>query len=319
MTTMEAGTMVTDKATAVATILARSVCLVLRCGELGNNRKIDLDRLAETIGGTTGDLDEQQVHATMRLIDPKTLLPAKRVQGRAKAYLRSVGIPAHRVFGEAATLIPLAKVADVDETLTAFEQELRDAAALVASEYDAARQAQAIALGPLYDATLYRSAKDVERAFTIEWSFVSFASPENLETVDRALALASQRKYEDKLATAFDDVVAVLRGEALEIMQDLAFRLAPGEPGKKRILRGSAFRDLQEYLANLPTRNLTGDDQLVAVMQRVAARLDGVAVEDLRDSASLRAHVHAVATEATTVLAGLVTTARARGIAFEGI
>lgn len=321
MTTMtaEQNDVLTTPHAAKTTILHRAVCLVLHCGELGNNRKVDLEQLAKVAGGTAESLDEDQFHATMRLINPKTLLPPKRVQAKAKAYLRSIGISAHRVFGESTTLIPLAKTEEAWERLKAFEAELVVAAKEVADGYAEAQAEQAEKLGPLYNAKLYRTPKEVERAFTLDYNFVSFDSPERLETVNTALAMASQQKFEAQLASAFDEVVATLRGEALHVARELVDRLTPGPDGKPKVLRGTALRDIEQFLSELPTRNLAGDDQLVAVMTRLRDRVAGVDVAAMRDMPSLKTTVQQAAAEAVAALEPLVEVTRKRGISFGGI
>ena len=304
-----------------ATILQRAVCLVLHCGTFGNNRKVDLEKLAEASGGDADALDEEQFHATMRLINPKALLPPKRVQSQAKAYLRSIGISAHRVFGESTFLIPLAKVTEAWDRLREFEVELADAAKEVADGYVAACDAQDAKLGALArEAAKHRKTpREVERSFSLDYSFVSFASPDNLEVADMAVALASRQKFEQQLATAFDEVVLTMRSEALGIAKDLVDKLAAGADGKPRVLRGSALRDFEDYVAQLPTRNLADDDALVKVMQTLQARVSGIAVQDIRDSAHLRAAVASAAQAAATELEGLVAVARGRAISFGGI
>jgi hypothetical protein len=310
-----------DSATEKATILQRAVCLVLHCGAFGNNRKVDLKDLSVASGGNADALDEEQFHATMRLINPKTLLPPKRVQSQAKAYLHSIGIPAHRVFGESTVLIPLAKVTEAWDRLRDFEAELATAAKDVADNYEAACVEQDAKLGPLAAkaAKHRKTPREVEQSFTLEYSFVSFASPENLEIADMAVAMASRQKFDQQLSDLFDEVALTLRSEALTIAQNLVGKLAGQNDGKPRILRNSAFSDFQNYVAQLPTRNLSNDDELVVIMERLQKRLDGVNVADLRDSASLRAAVAQAAQEATDELAGLVATTRGRAISFGGI
>ncbi len=301
-----------------ATILQRAVCLVLHCGTFGNNRKVDLDKLAEASGGASDTLDEEQFHATMRLINPKALLPPKRVQSQAKAYLRSIGISAHRVFGESTTLIPLAKVTEAWDRLREFEIELAMAAKEVADGYTDACAEQDAKLGKLANeaAKHRKTPKEVEQSFTLDYSFVSFASPENLEVADMAVAMASRQKFEQQLANAFDEVVLTMRSEALTVARDLVSRLTPGPDGKQRVLRGSALRDFEDYVAQLPTRNLADDGELVTVMQRLHDRIGGVDVADIRDSRNLRSAVAAAAADAVSHLETLVATARGRAISF---
>mgnify|MGYP001617277690 CR=1 FL=1 len=297
-----------------ATILARCVCLTLECHFLGNNRKIDTADLVEVSGGHLA-MDEQQFHTTKKLIDTKELNPAMRVLGRAKDYLRTVAIATHRVFGERSYLVPVKLVVDVDARLKEFEIELRDEVQQLADRYEGAVERQRAALGPMFKAGDYVSRSRVVEAFSIDWNYVSFAAPDRLETIDRAIASAAAAKHERKLASAFDEVVLGLRSHALEVMQELAARLAPGD-GKARAVRGTALRDLTDFADLLPKRNVGDDWKLAEVVARVKKLASGVDIETLRSEPAVRARIQAAAAAAAKELEGLVTTASARAISF---
>ena len=316
MTTTEAMDVPTEKIAHAATILEKSVCLTLSCSYLGNNRKVDLEQLVEEKGGTIAAADAAAFHATKRLLDPKELRDAMRITGKVKARLRSMAISTHRVFGERSYLIPLALVERVDADLTEFQAQLRQEAEALGARYDAAVERQKERLGPQFRAADYVGAQAVVEAFAIDWSYVSFAAPDRLETVSHVLAENAQRKHQDRLAAAFDEVLIGLRASALEVMTDLEQRLAPDdERPKAKAIRGTALRDLQEFQALLPHRNITGDDELEAVMARIAARADGLDVRMLRDSAFVRDGLWQAVCEAKAALKGLVETGR-RAITF---
>ena len=313
--------LLTDKSQQTATILQKSVCLRLSTHFMGNNRKVAIDTLIEAAGGTQegheSKVDEGQFHVTKRLLPTAELNPVMRVFSVAKAKLRVKAIAAHDVFGEGTYLIPLALVKAVDADLVECEAELRtQASALAYTRYTAAVEKQAIALGPAFKAGDYLTPAEVETAFSIDWSYVSFAAPDNLESVSHVLAARANEKHQNQLAQAYDSVLVGLRASALEVMTDLEARLTPSTDGKRKKLFGTALDDLKEFQAYLPARNLTGDDDLSGVMARVAARSEGYDVATLRDSDAAKAALCAVVTEAKDALAGLVQDAGRRAITF---
>lgn len=325
MTTMTATEPTITKAVQAQTILQRAVCLTLECHYLGNNRKIDLkdfvDEAAPDRESGERDLavDEDQFSATKHLIDRKELTPVTRVIGLAKAFLRAKAIPTPRVFGERSYLIPLASVEAVDAGLIGFEHELKKQAALLAyGRYDAAVNRQEAKLGPkLFLRSDYLAPSAVAAAFALDWSYVSFAAPDKLETVSAVLARTAQQKHTNRLAAAYDEVLLGLRSSALDVLRDLEARLTPGPDGKPKVLRGSTLRDLADFVAELPARNLTGDTALADALARVADRASGLDIQTLRDSDAVREALRASAAQASAVLAGLVETGR-RGISLDG-
>lgn len=300
--------------TSAATILQRAVCLTLTCSYLGNNRKVPLEKLVEVSGGTK-ELEERHFHATMRLIDPKKLTPCSSVIGRAKQFLRSIAIPTPRVFGERSYLVPSACAVAVDARLGEFQSELAYEALKLSEVYTQAIAEQAVALGPMFNATLYATPTEVARAFRMDWNFVSFAAPENLETVDRALFAATQQKYQVRMAEAYDEVKLVLRDTLRQLVADIAFKLSPTADGKPRVFRGTILKDMTDFLATFDLRNIADDAELAGVVRALKGLTTGIDPDGLRDFAVVRDRVRIGMQVATDRLDELVATGR-RGISF---
>lgn len=311
----------TTKTTQAASILQRSVCLTLECHYLGNNRRVDLEELVGTEqkeDGTT--IDESVFHATKRLLDPKVLRPCHRKIGQAKSLLRGRAVSAHRVFGERSYLIPIMDVEAIDAELTTLSGELAEEAALLAAVYTQAVEDQRVKLGAHFKASDYVTPAEVMKAHRIDWSFVSFESPDRLETVSMALAQKSRAKYETRLSHAYEETVLQVRSAALSVMQGLVEKLGPGKDGKPKGLRGTALDDVLEFCNRLPSLNsIAGDDDLTAAVAQVQAVVSGVDVKQLRDSQALRDAVQKVASDASAVLEGLVVAGRGRAISFSEV
>lgn len=300
-----------------AKILARSVCLTLERHYLGNRRKVDVDDLVAESGGTF-ELDERMFGATKALIDAKELTPVRRVQNQARAFLKSVALPAHHVFGEGSYLVPNALAERVNDRLNALQADLRTEAVKLGARYLAAVERQRAALGPLFKITDYATPEQVVAAFSIDWSFVSFEAPENLETISHALAETAHAKHQARLAAAFDDVLAGLRATALEIVTDLVDRLTPDADGRPRVIRSSALDALREFADLLPLRNLADDVDLAAAVRMVVDRAHGLDVQALRDSDGVRDGLRTAATQAQAALAALVSAGPRRAIRLPG-
>jgi len=316
---MTADVLNTSKAVAVESMLKRCVVLVLRCGYLGNNRKVDVTTLKiETDEGHAfTDGEKRQVRMSKELVGKKELRACSHAIGSVKNLLQSrSAAQGHRVFGPGAYLVPIANllacITDLDARITDVGVHAKALRARWA-DIVAARQAE---MGPLFKAKDYATPEEVEAAFTVDYSFVSFAAPEQLLDVDRGLAEAAHAKHEQRMADAFDEVIFQLRAAALKVMSDLADRLTPGPDGKPKAIRSSALRDLQQFAQWLPTRNVGADGELAQAVARVAAYAEGLTPETLREAPAVRAELQRRAADAVTVLESLVATAASRGIAF---
>lgn len=306
-----------QKAVATATILKRCVCLVLACSALGNSRKVDLSDIVLTEkGGDDVGADKREVSASKLLLDRKVLSQATHVIEAAKSYLRSIATQGVRVFGPGTYLVPITLVLEAEDRLRQFKADLTIAVDALVAQYPEAVAARRKALGHLFHERDYLTSDEVQAEFTIDWSYVSFTAPEQLEEVDQVVFEAAKAKHEQKLASAAEEVVVQLRATALRVMRELAERLAPGPDGKPKALRGTALRDLQDFIAVLPRRDVLGDDELTAVVARVAGYADGLDVGMLKSAPGVRAGLAREAAAASKALEGLVATAAGRAISF---
>lgn len=306
-------------------VLKRSVCLTLNCRFMGNNRRVDLDDLVKSAGGEekpAGEgsevtLDESVFHATKRLLDPAVLRPPMRVISLAKHELKAMSIPSHKVFGEGTVLLPLVSVKEAIEKLKARAAELAEAVEVLVENYDTAKEEQRTKLGPHFKEDDYVSKEQVRASFGLHWRFISFQSPDALETVDAALAMESNAQHEAALADMFTETVTAVRQAALTVMQDLVDNLGENKNGKPKGLRGTALDELTGFCDRLPALNsIAGDDELAKIVEKVRRGTAGLNVKDLRESKELRAGLTQLAKEASEALKGLVVETRGRSISF---
>ncbi len=300
-----------------ANILAKSVCLILHCGYLGNHRRVNLDALEMTKDGAALNGEKDELGATKRLFSSKDLTRCRKSISATKDRLRAMSVDGGtRMFGDGAYLIPLLFVkqardviADGQASLDANVQALIDRLPSLVAE----RQ---LKLGSLFVSAEYPTPGDIKAAYRIGYNFVSFGAPEQLMEVDDAIALQAQADWNDRLSSAYDDVVLGLRESAATVMRELADRLSVGDDGAPKAVRGTALRDVNELLERLPILNSIGeDDELAGRLAKVGVYLKGIDAEVLRKAPSVRAHLQALAAETAKDLDQLVADGR-RGISF---
>lgn len=317
MTTATAETQ-TTKHTRAASILTKSVVLVLHRHYLGNTRKVRTEAVIDAAEGKSDKVDSEQIKATKRLVDNEVLLPAMRILRDVMAGLHRRAVSAHDVFGPKTYLIAIANVAATDAWLEERLAELRAQAWLIGERYDDAKAAQQVKLGPLYDESEYPSKSDVVASFGFDWNYVSFEAPDRLRSLEGGLFESINNRCESQMAHAWDSVRMLLRQEALEAAKAAADKIAPTSDGRKRVFRGTVLDELKEFTASFGLRDLSDDAELgeaVARLDRLTAGLDGDA---LRDDDALRDRVHAELTAATDRLDSLVVAHR-RSISLGGL
>jgi hypothetical protein len=208
-------------------------------------------------------------------------------------------------------------VLEVDAGLELLASELQQEADAVAEVWSKRIAEQAIALGPLFDARQYPTADFVRHAYSLDWNYVRFDAPENLESVDSAMLHKAEKKFEKKLGEAYTEVRVVMRETLQQVTNELVERLTPAADGKPKSIRGTVLRDLLDFLHTYDLRDLTDDKELQRVVSTLRKLTSGVSPEQLKDNEGLKTSLVAQVQAAASQLDALVETGR-RGMRFGG-
>lgn len=303
--------------TRTANILERSVCIVLHCGYLGNYRKVNLDALEMTKDEKKLVGEKDELGATKRLFSTRDLQACGKTIASVKDRLRAMSLGGgDRMFGDGAYVIPLPFVQEAVTVIRDGQALLRTNVETLVARLPALIEERQQKLGPLFVRSEFPSPDDVRAAYRIGFNFVSFGAPDRLVDVDAAIAEQAQAEWQERLSTAYEDVVLGLRESAATVLHELADRLTPGEDGKPKAIRGTALRDVNELLERLPVLNSIGeDDALAGKLARIGVYLRGLDAEVLRKAPAIREQLQAIAAETAKELDQLVSTGK-RAISF---
>ncbi len=306
-----------DTTARVGNILERSVCIVLHCGYLGNHRRLRLDSVDMQKDGATLLKEKDELGATKRLFSSKDLQAPSKAISSVKDRLRAMSVAGgDRMFGDGAYLIPLLFVKEARDVIADGQQLLDQSVTTLIDRLPALVDERRQKLGPLFVASEYPTADDVRAAYKIGYNFVSFGAPDRLAEVDEALAAAAQQEWNNRLSTAYEDVVLGLRESAASVLRELAERLGAGDDGKPKAIRGTALRDVNELLERLPILNSIGeDDELAGKLSKIGVYLKGLDPEVLRKAPAIREQLQTMADETAKELDKLVATGK-RAISF---
>lgn len=297
------------------TDLAReTVCVTVSFGLLGNTRKV-------SNSAVDVDADKSLIHVSKTLLDSPELDAIKKADGEMRRRLYDLCLP----FEVGIYLLPNKLVPEVVRMLREFKAKRAILVERFIGKYETLRADAQTRLRSLYNPKDYPAPDVVCARFYCDWQFISFGTPESLESISRELFEEEKQKAATKWESAAEEITAVMRQTLAELVSHLRDRLTPTEDGKPKVLRETAVTNLTDFLKTFDLRNVTNDAELAALANQCRAilnpdgRLSGLKVdaEFLRNSESLRNRISTELGEVKTSLDRLVSDKPSRKFRFE--
>ena len=235
------------------------------------------------------DAEGPFLSAAKKIIDTKD--PAFRavtaVRGKIEQYWRGLTLP----FPEPGVrLIKQDQVESFATTMADYRLELTDAVANLDAHYAGLRRAAAVQLGSLYSDEDY--PETLGALFDVAYDFP------NVEPPDYLVAMSPQVYEEEqaRVVARFEDAVRLAEqaflAEFARLVEHLTERLeGSNDGGTTKVFRDSAVGNLVEFFARFRDLNVSSNRELDALVEQAQRAVRGVAAQDLRDSAALRARV----------------------------
>jgi len=232
------------------------------------------------------------------LIEKKYIDPITKIIGAARTYHLKVTQPWTDV---GPRLLPSALVLEYQNTVRNFRHEFEAAVEKFVFEYPAAKEERRKQLNGMFRDDDYPASNDIARRF--EFAVAMFNVP---DVSDFRVAIGEEhvadlrRTIEEStrkcLATAMKDV----HDRIVTTVGHMASKLKAYEPGSedekaKGVFRDSLVTNVKELCDLLPAFNLTDDEQLTAVIEKMKSKLLEHDAETLRESDNAREKVAAAA------------------------
>ena len=149
-----------------------------------------------------------------------------------------------------------------------------------------------VSLEEIWQDNEFPSVDDARTEFYFTYGYHSFSVPPEL--VLAGVYDQAKSNAENKLQKATDNIIAMMRQSALELVEHLSDRLAPSADGKKKRLHKSAVVNVAEFVADFKTRNIVNDTQLEEVMEKLGTIVGSGScdIEALKDDASYHNKFH---------------------------
>jgi len=112
----------------------------------------------------------------------------------------------------------------------------------------------------LYNPLDYPPVDYVASKFDFGWDFLELTVPDELKMSGKFQEASEE--LQQKISNVQNEITVVMRQSLLDLVSHLKEALEPSTDGKQKRLHATTVTHLQEFLATLPARNITGDKDL---------------------------------------------------------
>lgn len=266
----------------MANILDNAVMISLSFQRFGNSRQIKANEGDN--GVQTREIDPRVIRISKTLIDsPELTAISKYDLNVIRDYVMSQSVPSFQVPG--VYFVSKSIVKDVDAKLREFVTERQNLIEKAVQTLQTRIAETAVLLGPAYNPADYPSEDDFRASYDVSWQFLDLSVPESLKDIDANLYESEKNKAASRVANAQEQIKGLLRQQFAEHIGRFIDRLeGKREGGKIKIFRDSMVANLNAFVGSFDARNLTGDDELAALVAEIRSVMDGVTADDLRDT-----------------------------------
>lgn len=275
-------------------MLENAVCFVLRISALGNSRKVNT-------AAVECDADKTMIGVNKRLFDSEEYKAIKKQHGEIRQFVYSRSVPAFFLRDG----VYMLKASEVQNVIADLEPMIRKSGELAddfVAVYPALIRDAETRLRSLFNPGDYLSA-DVARAqFAVSYQFIEFGVPGTLRAVSPELFEQESAKLRDTFSNAAESIVQLLYSETAGLLDHALDRLEGNGDSKPKVFRDSLVNNLKEFAAGLKSRNITDNEGLNDLADRLQAMLSNVSPEYLRNSETLRSRIVTGFREVKTVI-----------------
>lgn len=286
---MSTSTMTAAPSNTSTTLTEKTVCLQLRIGGLGTRTRVDSDDI------DAGDADKEMVHVHKDILQSEELKAVRVHANELRRYVQQRALPS--ILRGGIYLWPIALVPQLEQYLAEQRVVRKGLVEQFIAVYPQKIEEARAKLGKLFREDEYPTAARVRKAFSLDVRYLTFSTPSSLKEISQELFNREQKKHEQRWSVAYDEITNLLRAEFKQLVDHWADRLSTDAEGKKKVFRNTMVTNLHEFIESFNPRNVTGDAELAALVEKAKKLASGVDADTLRDSDSLRAQTQAAFAE----------------------
>lgn len=286
--------------------LRGAVGFTLTARAWGNRRKADMSQV-------TTDADKGRMKLSKELINAEEYEAIKSFFGELRAWVYSRTVPSF--FKEGFQLTSPSAVEEIEARMKKAQGELAALVDKLMLVYPVKIDEARAALNSQFRQADYPTVDELRRMFSIGWNWISFSVPNNIPP---ELMEAEKSKMEQQFKDAGEQITEALRVGFQELIKHAAERLTPSEDGKSKIFKATLISNVQEFIDTFSSRNLLGDNELQALVDKAQEILIGVSPEDLRKKEDVRESTRKEFAAISEQLGGMIETRRSRVFNLDG-
>lgn len=230
------------------------------------------------------------------------------LRNAAHAIVRKYAVPWSL---EGIHLIAHVAVAQVEAELASLRGRFEAAVEEFYAEYAEHISVARADLAELFDESDY--PEDPRERFYIRWTFFGMAPVDgSLAQVSPDLYARESARLSEKFAEAREMACAALRKELAAMIDDTVERLRPDPvTGERKKFKDTVLTNLREWFDLFGQRNVWGDAELAALVERAQGVLGGTTPDRLRNDEALRGRLSSAIAQVGAVVQGGIVNARA--------
>ena len=216
------------------------------------------------------------------VIDPQLLGPCRTAVHQARNMLKRLALPFPI---NSLYLVPKESLSIVDEQLQGFKKRFWEKFREFEQMYGQAREDARVNLEELFEETDY--PENIERKFNFEWRYLALGVPSKASLLTPEIYDREKQKFQDLMEETRETAVTALREELGDLVGNLVERLQ-GNDSKRKVISGSMFNKLRDFLEDVGTKNIFEDDKLVQLCEEARSVIEGVSPYGLKYNDGLR-------------------------------
>lgn len=248
------------------TLAQRVLCLGIRTSCLGTSM-LDNEETEKVLSDNNAKKGSLRVQRT-RL--KNAIAPFRQLRGELNRWYRSISLPG---ISDDLRLIPSSRLEAIREKFQTFVDRDAELLRKLRDNYEKEIEADKVLLGERFDASLYPAKEDLAQAFSLSLQVMDLPSGDferlsNLTAADRARLKAEHDAMVTQMGVAArTEVVSKLTALISKVAEKLT------DPDAE-VYRESTLTNLKEYLAEVPSLNVTNDPTITAMATAAQERLN---------------------------------------------
>jgi hypothetical protein len=294
-------------------VQTKTVLIGVTLRRLGVKRKVDPN--TQHISTET---DRRVLAIQKVLLVAPELEAIAHIDGQIRAYLGRVSLP-DDILRRGWYLLATEMVDATDTQLADYQAERQEKVGLLKANYWTRIKEAEPRLKGMFNYADYPDVEELDAAFGMEIDYrETVAVPDTLKGVGNGLIWQRQGKKaveqcQKIVADVEQGLIVYLEG----FVSHLAARLGTQPDGKLMVFKDSSIERFREFVQNLPSMNITDNEQLNALGQQAQQLLEGISPELLRKNRTARELAKAELEELKAKVDPLIVPAKGRKFALK--